>query len=47
MYDAIFKFRSYEDSSLSYTGIDKHSELDKYVGGFDTVITTSEFEEMR
>ncbi len=47
MNDAIFKFRSYEDSSLSYTGIDKHSELDKYVGGFDTVITTSEFEEMR
>ena len=47
MNDAIFKFRSYEDSSLNYTGIDKHSEIDKYVGGFDTVITTSEFEEMR
>ncbi|MDD7416269.1 MAG: GIY-YIG nuclease family protein [Treponemataceae bacterium] len=47
MNDAIFKFRSYEDSSLSYTGIDRHEEIDKYVGGFDTVITTSEFEEMR
>ena len=47
MNDAIFKFRSYEDSSLSYTGIDKHAEVDKYVGGFDTVVTASEFEEMR
>ena len=47
MNDAIFKFRSYEDSSLSYTGIDKHAEIDKYVGGFDTVVTVSEFEEMR
>ena len=32
---------------MKIQGIDKHSELDKYVGGFDTVITTSEFEEMR
>lgn len=47
MNDAIFKFRRYEDSSLSYTGIDKHSELDKYVGGFDTVLTVREFEELR
>ena len=46
MNDAIFKFRSYEDSSLSYTGIDKHAEIDKYVGGFDTVVTVDEFEEM-
>ena len=47
MNDAIFKFRSYEDSSLSYTGIDRHAEIDEYVGGFDTAITMSEFEEMR
>ncbi len=47
MNDAIFKFRSYEDSSLSYTGIDRHAELDNYVGGFDTAITVAEFEELR
>lgn len=47
MNDAIFKFRSYEDSSLNYTGIDKHAQIDKYVGGFDTVLSTQEFEEMR
>ncbi len=47
MNDAIFKFRSYEDSSLNYTGIDKHAELDEYVGGFDTVLSTQEFDEMR
>ncbi len=47
MNDAIFKFRSYEDSSLSYTGIDRHAELDEYVGGFDTAITVAEFEELR
>lgn len=47
MNDAIFKFRSYEDSSLNYTGINKHAQIDKYVGGFDTVLSTQEFEEMR
>ncbi|MEE3412091.1 MAG: hypothetical protein VZQ99_11505, partial [Treponema sp.] len=47
MNDAIFKFRSYEDSSLNYTGIDKHAQIDKYVGGFDTVLSTQEFEEMK
>ena len=47
MNDAIFKFRCYENASLNYTGIDKHAELDEYVGGFDTVVSVSEFEEMR
>lgn len=42
MNDAIFKFRRYEDSSLSYTGINKH-EKDKDVGGFDTIITVEEY----
>lgn len=42
MNDAIFKFRRYEDSSLSYTGINKH-ENDKEVGGFDTIITVKEY----
>ncbi|MDE7383346.1 MAG: hypothetical protein K2M99_05605, partial [Treponemataceae bacterium] len=37
MNDAVFKFKRYEDSSLSYTGINRHSS-DTVVGGFDTVI---------
>ena len=42
MNDAIFKFRRYEDSSLSYTGIDRHINED--VGGWDTVVKRDEFE---
>ncbi|OPY91415.1 MAG: Gram-negative bacterial tonB protein [Syntrophaceae bacterium PtaU1.Bin231] len=42
MNDAIFKFKRYEDSSLSYTGINKHEGED--VGGWDTVIKRREFE---
>ncbi len=42
MNDAIFKFKRYEDSSLSYTGIDKHEGED--VGGWDTVVKRSEYE---
>ena len=42
MNDAIFKFKRYEDSSLSYTGIDKHAGED--IGGWDTVVKRSEFE---
>ncbi len=42
MNDAIFKFKRYEDSSLSYTGIDKHAGED--IGGWDTVVTRSEYE---
>ena len=37
MNDAVFKFKRYEDSSLFYTGINRHS-TDTVVGGFDTVI---------
>ena len=44
MNDAIFKFKRYEDSSLSYTGIDKHKNLD--VGGWDTVLQKEEYEEL-
>lgn len=43
MNDAIFKFKRYEDSSLSYTGIDKHAGKD--VGGWDAVIRRKEYEE--
>jgi hypothetical protein len=35
MNDAVYKFKRYEDSSLEYTGINKH-EGEK-IGGFDTV----------
>lgn len=41
MNDAIFKFKRYEDSSLSYTGIDKHR--DENIGGWDTVIRREEY----
>ena len=44
MNDAVYKFKRYEDDSLSYAGIDKH-EGEK-IGGFDTVLTRQEFEEM-
>jgi hypothetical protein len=37
MNNAVFAFRRYEDSSLSYTGIDSHPGLRK-IGLFDTVI---------
>lgn len=44
MNDAIFKFKRYEDSSLSYTGIDKHEG--KEIGGWDTVIKREEYERL-
>ena len=42
MNDAIFKFKRYEDSSLTYTGITRHSETE--IGGWDTVLTKAEYE---
>ncbi len=44
MNDAIFKFKRYEDSSLSYTGIDKQTAAT--VGGWDTVIRREEYEKL-
>lgn len=44
MNDAIFKFKRYEDSSLSYTGIEKH--ISDEVGGWDTVIRREEYEKL-
>lgn len=44
MNDAIFKFKRYEDASLSYTGIDKHEGKD--VGGWDTVIKRAEYDQL-
>lgn len=44
MNDAIFKFKRYEDSSLTYTGIDKHEGKD--VGGWDTVVKRAEYDQL-
>jgi len=37
MNDAVYKFKRYEDASLSYTGINRHEGED--IGLYDTVIT--------
>ncbi|MDD6980396.1 MAG: GIY-YIG nuclease family protein [Clostridia bacterium] len=44
MNDAIFKFKRYEDSSLSYTGIEKH--ISDEIGGWDTVIRREEYQKL-
>lgn len=44
MNDAIFKFKRYEDSSLSYTGIEKY--ISDEIGGWDTVIKREEYERL-
>jgi Type III restriction enzyme, res subunit len=41
MNQAVFAFRRYEDSSLSYTGIDSHPGLRRY-GLYDTVVAIDE-----
>jgi len=40
MNDAVYKFKRYEDASLSYTGINKHDDED--FGLYDTVITRTD-----
>lgn len=42
MNDAVYKFKRYEDSSLVYTGMNKHTE--KYIGLYDTVLSRQEYE---
>lgn len=44
MNQGIFGFRRYENSSLSYTGIDKHEGED--IGGWDTVLKREEYNEL-
>lgn len=44
MNQAIFQFKRYEDASLSYTGIDMHSEQE--IGGWDTSIRKAEYERL-
>ena len=42
MNDAVYKFKRYEDASLTYAGIDAHHN-DARVGGFDQTITREEY----
>jgi hypothetical protein len=44
MNDAVYKFKRYEDSSLEYTGINKHKN--DSVGLWDTVISREDYENM-
>ena len=44
MNDAIFKFKRYEDASLTYTGIDKHTYDE--VGGWDTTIRKTQYDKL-
>ena len=44
MNDAIFKFKRYEDASLTQTGINKH--VDDEVGGWDTTIRKTQYEKL-
>jgi len=41
MNDAVYKFKRYEDSSLVYTGVDKHAG--EGVGLYDTVLSRSDY----
>ncbi len=41
MNDAIYKFKRYEDSSLRYTGVDRHEGED--IGLWDTVVSRNDF----
>lgn len=44
MNDAVFKFKRYEDDSLTYTGIDTH-EGNTRIGGWDTTIEKKDYEQ--
>lgn len=44
MNDAVYKFKRYEDASLSYTGINRHEDENR--GGWDTVITNEDYNAM-
>jgi hypothetical protein len=44
MNDAIYKFKRYEDASLSYAGIDKHAG--DAVGLYNTVLNPDEYKQI-
>ena len=41
MNDAVYKFKRYEDSSLTYTGINKHEG--EAIGLYDTVLSSADY----
>ena len=41
MNDAVYKFKRYEDASLSYIGINKHEGED--IGLYDTVLSSKDY----
>lgn len=43
MNDAVFKFKRYEDDSLTYTGIDAH-EGNTRIGGWDTTVDKKDYD---
>lgn len=46
MNDAVYKFKRYEDSSLEYIGFDNSQKDTAPVGGYDTVVSREDYEEM-
>ena len=42
MNDAVYKFKRYEDASLSYTGINKHEGEE--IGLYDTVLSREDYQ---
>ena len=44
MNDAIYKFKRYEDTSLRYTGIDRHAGQD--IGGWDTIMEREDYDHL-
>ena len=42
MNDAVYKFKRYEDASLEYVGINKHTGEE--IGLYDTVISADDYE---
>jgi hypothetical protein len=44
MNDAVYKFKRYEDASLSYIGIDKHA--DENIGLYDTVLSHLDYQKI-
>ena len=46
MNDAVYKFKRYEDASLEYIGFDNSMKNVNPVGGYDTVVSRKEYEEM-
>lgn len=46
MNDAVYKFKRYEDASLEYIGFDNSMKNVNPVGGYDTVVSRKDYEEL-